>query len=204
MTEASSILEKLLAFVDRPWKAVTLVLLMVVSLALYIVYEERAQIADAILHNEVKPRLELDRFTRDVPRLLRDTHSDVAMLAELKLANNTATDLIGFDSDGKPWLPLPGPRLVFDSDFEPATSTAFAQFMMNHPVCFDVSVDSKSVERQAEAALGIKRACIVAVPPIIGVLIGGLYVGWKQPPLPALERKATAAMLDAAMRYATW
>lgn len=202
---ASSALDRLLAFIDRPWKAVAVALLILVGLIGFTAYEQRAQIADAILRREVKPTLEPKRFTEDVPRLLRETRGDVAMLIEIKLANNSARDVEGLDSNGKPWLPLPGPRLVLDTDFEaPTSASAFAQFIMNNPVCFEVRKDSPSAERQAEAALGVRRACIVAVPPILGVLIGALYVGWYQPPAPALERNATVAMTDAAMRFATW
>jgi hypothetical protein len=46
--------------------------------------------------------------------------------------------------------------------------------------------------------------CLVAVPPILGVGVGGLVVAWKQTPLPAAELRAGYVMKAAAMKFATW
>ena len=75
------ILDRLLAFMSAPWKAVVIVVLTIICGAGYLIYLERGTIADAILHR-AHDTAELDSaaFLRDSDKLLRDTRADYALL----------------------------------------------------------------------------------------------------------------------------
>ena len=78
-----------------------------------------------------------------------------------------------------------------------------ARFLSNQVVCFN-TVDAVSEDSRALAAAGYPRACIVSVPPVLGVGVGALLVAWKTPLLPAVETRAGLTMTSAAMKFATW
>ena len=59
-------------------------------------------------------------------------------------------------------------------------------------------------QRREEAALGVRRSCMVGVPPILGVLVGALIIGWDTPPEPSAEKAAEAALRAAGMKLAEW
>ena len=50
----------------------------------------------------------------------------------------------------------------------------------------------------------MKRRCLVAVPPVIDVLVGGLLIAWKTPPNAALEAGYKPEIQRVAMPLATW
>ena len=107
---AMGVLDRLLAFMTSPWKAVTVIILVIVCGAMYILYIERARIADAVLMRSVKAEINQDEFIEDAPRLLRDTKADMALLVELQLSDNLMTDRVGIDPDGNRWVPSTYPQ----------------------------------------------------------------------------------------------
>jgi len=195
------VLDRLLAFMTSPWKAAAIIILVMICGALYLLYLERARIADAIL-TSANTRAELDEkaFLQAGPRLLRDTRADMAMLVSLQLSDNVMTDIIGLDLDGNNWVPTTSPQQAL----LPESSMPFlVQFLANEVVCLD-SNRAVNEDMRVLSAKGYERLCLVAVPPIIGISVGGLMVAWKTPLMPASEQRASYAMKAAAMKFATW
>jgi hypothetical protein len=52
--------------------------------------------------------------------------------------------------------------------------------------------------------LGIRRRCLVAVPPVLDALVGMLVVGWRTPLGPEAEGGAQRLIYQAASRLASW
>lgn len=198
---ALGVLDRLLAWMSVPWKAVALTVLLVVGGLLYLCYLERGSIADAILHNaHAHAELDSPAFLRDVDKLLRDTKADYALLLELHLDDNLIIDRVGIDRDGNRWIPSSGAQQAL----LPQSSMPVAvQFLANAVVCIDAS-RALNEDMKAMAAKGYQRICLVSVPPILGVSVGGLALAWSQPLPPAAEARAKLAMTAAAMKFATW
>ena len=197
----ATVFERLLAYADKPWKAVVVVVLVVVCGFGYLLWDQRARLADMVLHAPyTKPALDIARFARDADTLLRDTRGDVAVLIELHLVDNISIDRIGFDRDGNRWVPIDGPQQAIAPD---GSTAMIARFLRNEVICFDTQ-GAVTEEARALLASGYTRACLVSVPPIIGVGVGGLLVAWKMALVPSIEARASIVMSSAAMKFATW
>jgi len=195
------VLDRVLAFMSAPWKAVAMIVLVIICGAGYLIYLERGTIADAVLHR-AQETAELDSpvFLRDADRLLRDTRADYALLLELHLTDNIIIDRVGVDRDGNRWIPSSGAQQALVPE---SSMPIMVRLLANEVVC----VDSDRVfndDMKALAAKGYKRICLVIVPPVLGVSVGGLAVAWFQPLLPATEAKAKLTMIASAMKFATW
>lgn len=197
-----SILDHILAFMDRPWKAIVIILLVIIGGAGYLLYLERAEIASAVLRHDVKPRLDIEAFGRTAPQLLHDTGAFGALLVEINMMDNVSIVRAGFDRDSANWIPLTGPHATIT---ETTNQILIVKFLHNEVVCKDISPDSKNLEiAVAVRKYGLTYACIVQVPSIIGVMAGGLILVWKERPDEIAEEQAKIEMAQASVKYANW
>jgi hypothetical protein len=198
---AAGVLDRLLAYASSPWKAAFVIIGAIICGLGYVLYLERSSIADAILHG-ANERVELDSaaFLRGADRLLRDTRADYALLVEMHLEDNIMIDRVGIDQDGNRWVPSNGPQQALVPE---SSMPIVVRFLDNEVTCADAA-QTFNEDMRAMAAKGYTRVCIVAVPPILGVEVGGLALAWKQALSPAAEAKAKLAMKTAALKFATW
>jgi hypothetical protein len=202
-TEAPSvmgIIDRLLAFMTSPWKAGAVVVLVIVCGVMYILYIERARIADAVLTGSVKAKINEEDFIDDAPRLLRDTRADLVLLVEMQLSDNLMTDRVGIDPDGNRWVPSTYPQQAL---LPSSSMPLLVMFLANQVICTNTA-ELVNEDALALSARGYVRSCLVAVPPILGVEVGGLVAAWKTPLTPAAEQRAGYALKAAAMKFATW
>lgn len=198
---SANLVDHLLAYVDKPWKVAAVILLGLFGLLGYIIFLQRATIAEVILHGYVKPALKIETFDKDALGLLASWHADRVTLLSARIESNTATVVASFSPRGAD-LRLQSPdRAMIRETTSPAL---IIKFIEGAVICFDISPDSPVLERREEADEGLKRGCVVAVPPVLDVLTGALYVAWKEPLPPAEEHAAMPAIHAAAMRFATW
>ena len=177
---AAGLIAALLAGIDKPWKVVGLIALMVVGGAGYLIWDQRTQIAQAMLVGRSKPHLDIPAFVKGAPRLLREARAYGTLLLEVRLADNVGLVRAGLDRDGNTWIPLEGPHALIA---EASAVVLIVRFLSNDPTCFDVTPDSPNVEGAAAARrYGITRMCMIEVPPVQGVLVGALLVCWQDPP----------------------
>jgi len=198
---AFGILDRLLAYASTPWKAVVIIILVVIGGAGYLIWHERARLADYVL-TRVGTTAALDEaaFVAEAPRLLRETKADFAMLVELNLDDNLMTERVGMDADGNRWIPTIGPQRAL----EPASSMPIlVKFLSNEVACQDTA-DAVSIDGIALAQRGYVRLCLVAVPPILGINVGALALAWFVALSRVGEDRASIAMKSAALRFATW
>jgi hypothetical protein len=180
------------------WRILLVVLVILIGSG-YVLYSKRARIATAILAHQVKPRLEHGLFKAEAPWLLRDIHADAAMLFEVGVADKVAPVIDGMDREGHAFIPVSAPRPILEAGSAKALLIGLSR---NEPVCFDVDIDHPVAEQGAEAQLGIRRACLIAVPPTWGKLVGTLWIGWNASPSAAVEERTKVAISEAAMRFA--
>jgi len=76
-----------------------------------------------------------------------------------------------------------------------------AQIIAGQVVCDDVpATDGQRLDVQ----LGMRRRCVVAVPPVLEVLVGSLSIFWMQPPKTTSETGYRLELQRVAMKLATW
>jgi hypothetical protein len=197
----ATVFERLLTYADKPWKAVVILIGVIICGLGWIVWTERTRIADYVLTRaHDRAVVNEEAFTADAARLLRDTRADMALLIEVELGDNLMTDRVGVDTDGNRWVPSTGPQQAL---LPTSSMPLLVRFLANDVVCFDTANAVNDDARTLDAK-GYKRACMVAVPPILGVGVGGLVVAWKTPLLATAETRAGYVMKAAAMNYATW
>jgi hypothetical protein len=193
--------ERIFAMVDRPWKAFALAGLVLVGVLGITLWEKRAEIAETVLERYVKPRLEAERFTaRFADQLLAETRADLVVLASISLADNLLKDLEGYKRDDQGWKPRPNPRPIFYADRDPRLLIGLIE---GHPICG--TLDAAAGEEPAMlVGLGMTRRCYIAVPPVIGKLVGALMLAWRAPLPPEAEGGAARLIYAAALDLATW
>jgi hypothetical protein len=198
---AAGVLDRVIRFVDAPWKAIALVAFMIVGGAGYIIYSERARIADAVLDGvQSHARFDDDAFIADAPRLLRDVHADLAMLVSVNLRDNLLADRIGITSEGNRWVPTYAPQVALS---EASHMPRLVAFLANETVCANAA-ESYNDDARELTKFGYVRICMIAVPPLLGVSLGGLIVAWKIAPTPSAEQRAHVVIRAAALKYADW
>jgi hypothetical protein len=75
--------------------------------------------------------------------------------------------------------------------------------MEGHPICGMLNA-ADGEEPAILVGLGMTRRCYIAVPPVIGKLVGGLMLAWRTPLPPEAEGGAARLMYTAALELATW
>jgi hypothetical protein len=198
---ASGVLDRLLTFIDRPWKVFAIAFLFVIGGFGFVLYQQRTTIVQIVLRGYVTPHLTISRFTEIAPSLLKATGADMIELMTVDMEANLATPVASLGRDGQPWKVSPLPRSVIDISSNIAT---VVDFIEGQPSCANLSINDAVPQRRDEATLGIQRMCVIAVPPVMGVLVGAMFVGWKQPLEPNNEAAASQILRGEAMRLATW
>jgi hypothetical protein len=125
----------------------------------------------------------------------------VVILSELRLVDNIAISRSGLAREGDHLELVEGPHEAVGETLDPKL---LIEFLRNDPVCFALDRELSNAEAAAQYRRGIRYGCVVAVPPIVGVTIGGLFLGWRTQPLPGLQRRAQVIMSDAAISFAVW
>ena len=186
-------------FIDRPWKAVALVVLFIVGGIGWVAYERR----DAIIEHWLTPSEPYLRTTlvpKALDTLVVETTADLVQVWEINLISNVQTFFAARRADGeRPVVPSPRRLPIITTASDARTLIALLD---GSPVCVDI--DSKStplVERFANQ--GMKRGCAVPIPPNSEAFVGVVYIAWVTPPDERSEGVAVAAARDIARSLVT-
>ena len=192
--------DKILRFVDRPWKIAAVVVLALTLVLGMTLWEKRGELAEAILEHYVTPRLEPARFPKLARLLINETGAEVVVLAEVSARTNLIKNVDGAKRGDPGWEPQKSPRPLFAVMRDPV---AVVDLIEGRVSCRDIATQD-GIEDQELARLGLKRRCYVAVPPVLDALVGGLEIAWITPL--SAEREAGAARLlyQAASQLASW
>lgn len=195
------LLDRLLSYVDAPWKVGAVIAMAITGTVLWVLWTERAQVAEAVLQRTVHPHLEVDKFPDIAKRLLEATGTEVAALVAVQLENNLSHTVAGVRRSDPAWQPSQAARPVWIGN---DTIVEIVALIEGNVVCFDLGANEEREGRREMAALGLRRMCGVAVPSISNVMVGALFLGWKEPPSRDVEAAARSAMRKAALQLAEW
>lgn len=184
---------RVLGFIDRPWKAVTVVVLLLLLGLGAAVWTERALLV-AWLQTPAKASLRLAELQPATIDLLLHTSASVISIWAVDLNENTQTYLTSKLRSGQPWdfafrrLPVVTESLTVDE---------ILKLIRGRPFC-DNPATRGSLLMQHFAEAGMVRVCVIPIPPGPATTLGAIYVAWQVVPPPATEEAA----LDAAMATA--
>jgi hypothetical protein len=186
----SSISDKafdLVKWIDSPFKLATVIVLGVLGLGGYIVYQQQDKLIGTLTSRETMPVLLADERLSSLARdLIRDTRAETIIIHEIDLAKNARTTRIAQSTDGR-FTPLEGKKGAFFSS-SPARNRA-AVAMLNGEVLCEPFTASSDVGDWI-VSRGVTYACRGSIPPEAGHMAGYLAVGFKQEPRDTTATKA--------------
>ena len=154
MDDRARLIDRVLTFIDRPWKAVfTIFLIIIVGLG-YAAWTERARIAEWIVSTE-QAHLRVKVFDEKAAELLATLKADDVVLASLDLGRNEATLVSGWDVSGRRFIPTTTKQQIFRNA---TLITEFVRFMHNEVVCRDTRDEPFESEwEEAFSRTGLRR-----------------------------------------------
>lgn len=192
-------LAQLFGYIDRPWKAIVVVVLFVVGGLGWLVYDKRDELFEAWL-TPTSPTLK----TADVPdalaKLAAETGADLVQVWAVDLPTNSQWFLGARRNDGeRPVIPSPRRLPIMDhtSDIR-----KLVDVLEGHPVCVDLDANGTPVARRL-AERGMKRGCAVPIPPNPESFVGVVYLAWSNQTDASNEKVAVGAAREIAAKLAT-
>jgi len=192
-------LSTLLAYIDRPWKAVVVVVLVLVAGFAWVAYEKR----DVLIENWMTPsapELKTALIPDALGILTTETSADLVQIWSIDLPTNVQQFYAARRHDGeRPVIPTPRRLPVITSV---SSVKALVDVLAGHPICVDLDVmGTPLAERLAQR--GMKRGCAVPIPPNAEALVGIIYLAWIKPPDERSENVAVGAARDVARTLVT-
>jgi hypothetical protein len=195
----SGILDRILRFIDKPWKAFAIGGLAVLAFSGWIVYEQRNELFEAWLTPD-QPELK----TADVPdalsKLAAETDADIVQIWAVDLEKNSQWFLGARRHDGeRPVIPSPRrlPIIVTGSDVK-----TLIDVMEGHPTCVNLTPTGSPLARRLYER-GMKRGCAIPIPPNPESFVGVIYLAWTTPDDLSNENVAVGAAREIAKKLAT-
>jgi hypothetical protein len=177
----------LVKWIDSPFKLATVILLGVLGLGGYIVYQQQDKLIGSLTSREAMPELLADERLSSMSReLLRDLRAETIIVHQIDLAKNARITRIAQSADGR-FAPLEGQKGAFFSG-SPARNRA-AVAMLNGEVLCEGFQASSDVGDWITAR-GVVYACRGSIPPEPGHMAGYISVGFKQEPRDIVAVKA--------------
>jgi hypothetical protein len=187
---------------DRPWKAVVIIVLLALIAFGYGIWQEREKVIAVFLapphHGAVLASTQ--ELTNAALKMVKINQAAMAQVWAFDIRGNAVRFMTGINQDGTAWRPsdlqLPDrlPVLV------PGNDGKFLVTILNgDPVCADVVSTMPALLFERLAKAGIKRACIVPIPGEKGKVLAVFLIGWLDLPDDRLQRitiEAAAELAD--------
>jgi hypothetical protein len=187
------------AYIDRPWKAVTVVVLLLVGGFGWAAYEKR----DIIFESWLTPsatELKVAAIPEALEKLTIETDADLVQIWAVDLASNSQWFMAARRHDGeRPVIPSPRrlPIIVHASDVQ-----ALINVMEGRPTCLDLSTSGSPLARRL-ADRGMRRGCAIPIPPNPESFVGVVYLAWASPTDQSSEDVAVGAAREIARKLTT-
>jgi hypothetical protein len=199
MSDPTGIIDRVLKFIDRPWKAVVIVVLIVILGGGWILYEKRDEVFEAWLTPDM-PELRTGDIPEALGKLATETNADLIQIWAVDLSSNSQWFLGARRHDGeRPVIPSPRRLPIIDhtSDVK-----RLVDVLEGHPVCVELEVEGTPVARRL-AERGMKRGCAVPIPPNRESFLGVIYLAWQSATDVSNENVAVGAAREIAKKLAT-
>jgi len=196
---AAGIIDRLLTFIDKPWKAIVVVVLLVVGGVGFVLYEQRDELLEAWL-TPSSPELRVDAVPEALEELATTTDAELVQIWAVDLASNSQRFLAARRHDGqRPVIPSPRRLPIIDhtSDIR-----HLVEVLDGHPTCVDLSADGTPVARRLFER-GMRRGCAIPIPPNPESFVGVIYLSWPQRTDASNENVVIGAAREVAKLLAT-
>lgn len=195
----TGLLDRVLRFMDAPWKAVTVIALIVICGAGWIVYDKRNELFEAWM-TPTAPELK----TADVPdalsKLATETDADLIQVWAVDLPTNSQWFLGARRHDGeRPSIPSPRRLPIIDTTSD---IKRLVDVLDGHPICVDLQADGTPVARRM-VERGMRRGCAIPIPPNPESFVGVIYLTWEQRTDASNENVAVGVAREIAKKLAT-
>jgi hypothetical protein len=193
------VLDRLLRFVDTPWKAFALAGLAALAFAGWIVWDKRTELFEAWLTPDT-PALRTADVPEALTKLASETNADLIQIWAVDLASNSQWFLGARRHDGeRPVIPSPRRLPIID---QTSDVLKLVEVLEGHPTCVDLSMTGTPVVRRL-AERGMKRGCAVPIPPNPESFVGVIYLAWPGKTDDSNENVAVGAAREIAKKLAT-
>lgn len=181
-------LDHVLGYMDRPWKAFTVLLALGIGAGAWAFWEERDRLIRA-WRTMGTPEAGLVRgeVSGVLKKVFQQTSVDVAGVWSIHLGLNAAYFEGGQLRDGKAWAFNP-PRVPALMSMMP--TERFVKLLSGQHYCHGVEGDHDLILERARAE-GLRWVCVIPIDP--PVLVGVLGLFWREEPGLVMEEAAVSA-----------
>lgn len=195
----SGIIGQVLTYIDKPWKAFVVVMLLVVGGVGWAAYQKREEIIESLLTPSA-----VGLKTSDVPAsldfLAEETGADLIQVWSVDMSSNSQTFVAARRKD-KERAVIPTPRrlpiIVTFSD-----ARALVDILEGHPVCLELSPTGSPLARRL-AERGMKFGCAIPIPPNPSDFVGVIYLAWEEKPDESVSSVAVGSAKDVSRKLIT-
>lgn len=182
-TGISGIISQIFSYIDRPWKAVVVVVLILVCGTGYVLYQHQDQLIESWLTPD-----QISLNTKDIPKALdklaESTGVDLIQIWSVDLPSNTQRFVGARRPDGnRPVIPSPRslPIITHISD-----ARILVDVLNGNPVCLNTTATGSPLARRL-ADRNIKWGCAIPIPTSPNALVGVIYLAWQTQPEPITQ-----------------
>lgn len=194
---ANSTLDKVLGYVDSPFKLFAILIMGVVAFAGYFLWQNQTFMLDAYKESKKLPEINASRSDEASALLFKHTGATVVAIFKVNPLFNSRVLYKAYTKDGRD-------KSIEDIDVglftnNPANNGDVVKLMTNDIPC------SEYRYAQSEVGLwyiekGVTFTCRVSIPPDSPRFVGQITVGWAQPPA---DLQQTKFMLEIASTMLT-
>lgn len=200
MDRATGILDRVLAFIgEKPWKALFVLVVLLLSAFGWVLYQKRDQLFEAWLTPDT-PELKTAMVPDALEKLTQETNADIVQIWAVDLAANSQWFLgARLHSGERPVIPSPRrlPIIVSSSDVR-----ALIAVLEGTPTCLPLEASGSPIARRLEER-GMKRGCAIPIPPGPQSFVGVIYLAWAVARDVSDENVAVGAAREIAAKLAT-
>ena len=175
----ASIIDKVLTYVDSPFKLFAILVMGVVAFSGYFLWQNQTFMLDAYKESKKLPEINTDRADDASSMLLKKTGATVVAVFKVNPLFNSRVLYRAYTKDGRD-------KTIEDIDVglfsqNSANNSDVVKLMTNEIPCGDYRY------AQSEVGLwylekGVAFTCRVSVPPDSHRFVGQVTVGWTEPP----------------------
>jgi hypothetical protein len=183
-----------LAYMDKPWKALVLVVLIIFGGLGWVAYSHQDELIEAWL-TPSSIELKISDIPEALTKLGEETSADLVQIWEVDLSTNSQRFIAARRHDGeRPVIPSPRrlPIIVTVSDVR-----ALEHVLDGRPVCVPITEFGSPLARRL-AERGMTRGCAIPIPPSAQKFLGVIYLAWTK----AVDETAENVAVGAAREIA--
>lgn len=196
----AGIVDRILRFIDRPWKAVAVVVLLILCGAGWIIYDKRDELFEAWLTPDT-PELKKAEVPLALDKLAAETDADLVQIWAVDLPSNSQWFLgARLHTGERPVIPSPRRLPIIDHTSD---ISRLVEVLDGRPTCVDLEKTGTPVARRL-AERGMHRGCAIPIPPGPESFVGVIYLAWANEKADASnENVAVGVAREIAAKLAT-